>query len=287
MIISLFRRWGIILRLYSLSASVVPILISGVYSYKCGWFNWFDFLMILFAGIFLHLGANLLNTYYDYINGVDKEDSDDIAIVKGFISKENAFKLSILLLLIASIMGLFIVFKYSLYSFLYIAALGFFLAIFYTAGPFSFKYRALGEIVIFLCFGPLIVSGSVMIMAKKFISESIILSIPSSFLIVNILLANNIRDDKSDTERGIKTIVDIIGVEKAKKLYILLLIISYIVSFFIVDFSLSLIVLLFSSFPAINLFKLLKENDYKNLVRKTAEFVGIFGVLFSVSLFLL
>jgi 1,4-dihydroxy-2-naphthoate octaprenyltransferase len=133
---SLFKRWAIILRLYALPASVVPITISGVYSYKRGWFNWFDFFIILFAGIFLHLGANLLNTYYDYINGVDKEDSDDIAIVKGFISKENAFKLSILLLLIASVIGLFLVFKYSLYSFLYIAAFGFFSCYILHSKPF-------------------------------------------------------------------------------------------------------------------------------------------------------
>ena len=284
---NLFQRWAIILRFYALPASLVPISISGVYSYKNGWFKWFDFLMILFAGVFLHLGANLLNTYYDYINGVDKEDSDDIGIVKNLISKEDALKIAMLLIFVSAFIGLILVFKYSLYSFLYIAVLGFFLTIFYTANPVSFKYKALGELVIFLCFGPLIVSGSVMIMAKKFIIESLFLSIPSGFLIVNILLANNIRDDKTDTERGIKTIVDIIGVEKSKKLYLAFLLFSYIVCFAIFGFTLSLFITMLSVFHAIGLLKILIKNDYKTLVRKTAEFVGVFGFLFSVSLFIL
>ena len=279
-----FQKWFIVLRAYSWPASIVPILLSGVYSYKNGWFSWFDFSLIFIAGLSLHLGANVLNTYYDYVNGVDKEDSDDIGIVKNLVSKETAFKVAFALLSISAIIGFFIVFKYSLYNFLYIAAFGFLLSIFYTANPVSLKYKALGEIVIFLCFGPLIVSGSVMIMAKKFIYDSIWLSIPSAFLIVNILLANNIRDDNSDSERGIKTIVDLFGVEISKKIYIALLFLSYFISFFILSFSKTSLILLPLLILMYDLFKLIKKGDYTLLVRKTAQFVLVFGIFFSIAI---
>jgi len=281
-----FQKWFIVLRAYSLPASIVPILISGVYSYKNNWFNWFDFSLLFIAGLSLHLGANVLNTYYDYINGVDKEDSDDIGIVKNFVSKESAFKVAISLLSFSALIGFFIVFKYSLYNFLYIAAFGFFLAIFYTAKPLSLKYKALGELVIFLCFGPLIVSGSVMIMAKRFIPESIWLSIPSAFLIVNILLSNNIRDDKTDSERGIKTIVDVLGVETSKRTYISLLFLSYFISLFILSFSKTSLMLLPSLILMYDLFRIVERGDYALLVRKTAQFVLAFGVLFSIAIIL-
>lgn len=281
-----FKKWFIILRAYSWPASIVPISISGVYAYKNGWFNWFDFILIFIAGISIHLGANLINTYYDYKYKVDDENSDDIGIVKGLAKAETVFKIAILLITLSATIGIFFVLKYSLYSLLLIGIAGFFLAIFYTAGPFSFKYKAVGEFIIFLCFGPLIVSGTVLILAKRFILDSIYLSIPSALLIVDILLANNIRDDKDDSEKGIKTIVDVIGVEKSKMLYIFLLLSSYIISIMILRFSINSILLLPLLFPGFELIKLIEKKDYVLLVRKTAQVVLIFGILFSIAIYL-
>lgn len=278
------KKWMIILRAYSWPASVVPIGISAVYSYKKGWFNWFDFFLIFTAGVSLHLGANLLNTYYDYVNKVDDENSDDIGIVRGLIEPGKAFFIAAVIILISTFIGLWIVFNYKLYPLLIISTIGFFLAIFYTANPLSLKYKALGELVIFLCFGPLIVSGSVMIFAKKFILESLWLSLPSAFLIVNILLANNIRDDKSDSEKGIKTIVDLIGVESSKKLYLLLLFFSYISAMAFLKFSMASFIILFSLLFSIGLIKLIEKQDFVMLVRQTAAFVLMFGILFSVAI---
>ncbi len=281
-----FQRWFIILRAYSWPASIVPIIISGVYSYKNGWFNWFDFILIFIAGLAIHLGANVLNTYYDYKNGIDDENADDIGIVKGFIEPERAFKVGLFLIIFAILIGVFIVLKYSLWQLLPVAIIGIFLAVFYTANPISLKYKALGEVVIFLCFGPLIVSGSVMIMAKRFIAESIWLSIPSALLIVNILLANNMRDDLTDSKRGIKTIVDIFGIEASKKIYIFLIFFSYISALFIIGFSFSNIILLPSVIFIYDLMKLATKNEFTLLVRKTAQFVLIFGILFSIAIYL-
>ncbi len=281
-----FQKWFIILRAYSWPASIVPLMISGVYSYKNGWFNALDFVLIFIAGLSLHLGANVLNTYYDYKNGVDDENSDDIGIVKGLVTPKTAFIVAWGLLIFSALIGFFLVFKYSLWSFLFIAGTGFLLAVIYTANPVSLKYKALGEIVIFLCFGPLIVSGAVMIMAKRFVPESIFLSIPSALLIVNILLANNIRDDKSDTEKGIKTIVDIFGINVSKKIYISLLFLSYLFSLFLLNFSKTSLLLLPSLVLMYDLFKITEKGDYVILVRKTAQFVLAFGVLFSIAIVL-
>ncbi|MBP7796383.1 MAG: prenyltransferase [Elusimicrobiales bacterium] len=283
---SLFKRWCIVLRAYSWPASIVPMVISGVYSYKNGWFNWFDFCLVFFAGLSIHIGANLLNTYYDYRNGVDDESSDDIGIVKGLITPSNAFLLSLLLFSLGAVIGLFIIFKYSLYNLLWICVSGFLLAIIYTANPFSLKYRALGEIVIFLCFGPLIVTGSVMIMAKKFILDSLYLSLPTALLIVNILLANNMRDDSSDSQKGIKTAVDVFGIKAAKNIYLLFLLLSFVIAFFFLNFSMASAVLIIGLFSAYNLFKVLRVADYSALVRETSKFVLIFGFLFSVAIVL-
>lgn len=279
-----FQKWFIVLRAYSWPASIVPMIISGVWSYKMGWFNWFDFIFIFIAGFMIHLGANVLNTYYDYINKVDDENSDDIGLVKKLVSPQTAFRTGVMLISIACVIGIFLVLKYSLYKLLIIAFIGVFLAVFYTATPLSLKYKALGEPIIFMCFGPLIVSGSVMIMAKEFVVDSIWLSIPSALLIVNILLANNIRDDDSDSKKNIITIVGIIGKEYSKLLYIFLVFLSYISAVMFIGYSYNVLILLLSVFFIYDLFKLLNKNNYVILVRKTAQFVLIFGILFSLAI---
>jgi len=279
-----FDKWFVILRLYALPASIVPLMIAGVYSYKNGFFNFFAFALIFFAGIFIHLSGNLFNTYYDYINGIDDVNSDDIAITRGLIKARDVLKLSFLFMSLSAFIGIFLVLKYSLYNLFYIAIPGFFLTFFYTAKPIAFKYKAFGELVIFMCFGPLIVGGSVLILAKKFIPEAFLYSLPSAFLIVNILLANNIRDDEGDSKKGIKTIVDVFGLDFSKKLYISFIFLSYITAIMLINFSLSLLFLIPSFIPAFNLLKILKNGDFSILVRKTAQFVLLFGILFSLAL---
>lgn len=274
---NMVQKWFIILRAYSWPASIVPMSIASAYSYKNGWLKW-DLLFLIFAaGFMIHLAGNLFNTYYDYINGVDKDNADDIGIVKGLTSADIVLKMAWIFITLSSTIGFFIVFKYSLYKLLIIAFIGIFLTIFYTANPISLKYKALGEFVIFLCFGPLIFLGSVLIYSKDVIWHSVLYSIPSALLIVNILLSNNIRDMNSDSYSKIKTIVHIIGEKKSVILYIALHIASYIISILITGFSLLYFMLLPLS---IQIFKLIKTNSYSQLNRESAKFVLIFGIVF-------
>ena len=48
-------------------------------------FSWMFFLCSMAGGLFVHAAANLINTYGDYMQGVDvKESSDDRALVMGW-----------------------------------------------------------------------------------------------------------------------------------------------------------------------------------------------------------
>ncbi|MCX7905088.1 MAG: prenyltransferase [Elusimicrobiales bacterium] len=277
----LFKKWFIILRAYSWPASVVPMSIAAVYAEMNGWFKTFDFILIFIAGFLIHLAGNLINTYYDYVNGVDRENADDIGIVKNLASERVVINLAWFFLLIASIIGIYFVFKYSILSLLFIGLFGILLTIFYTANPISLKYKAFGELVIFLCFGPLIVSGSVLIFSGKFIWESIFYSLPTAFLIVNILLSNNIRDAESDRKAGIKTIVHLIGLKNSIILYIVLHILSYFVAFAIVGLN----IVYFICLPfSLGIYKLIKYSNYSLLNRESAKFVLIFGTIFIISM---
>ena len=62
-------------RLPFTSASVVPILVGTAYAYyHSGVFHFPIFILALVAIVFLHLGANVLNDYYDWKFGTDNEN---------------------------------------------------------------------------------------------------------------------------------------------------------------------------------------------------------------------
>lgn len=275
------KRWFIILRAYSWPASVVPLSIAGVYAYVNGWFKAYDFLLVFIAGFLIHLSGNLFNTYYDFINNVDRDDADDIGLVKNMTDPKTVLTLAWVFLGFALVVGIYFLLRYSLWLLLPIALLGLLLTIFYTANPFHLKYHALGELVIFLCFGPLLVCGSVMIFAKQFVFDSLLYSLPTAFLIVNILLANNMRDEVSDKKAGIKTLVHIIGIKNSIILYLALHLLSYALSFFLTGFN--LIYLLPLPLTLI-IFKLLKNKLYSHLTYHSARFVLVYGIVFIVAI---
>ena len=180
--------------------------------------------------------------------------------------------------------GLYLAVRKELFSLLPVSAAGFALAWFYTAAP-AYKYRALGELGIFLCFGPLLVAGTVLIQTGKILPEAALASIPTGLLIVGILFANNLRDLKTDSEKGIKTLPGLLGEKRALVFYFFLVLFPYPAALYSLGFSPAFLITAVSLPMAVNLLSLAKKGKFHVLVRENAKFVGIFGLLFSLSIF--
>jgi 1,4-dihydroxy-2-naphthoate octaprenyltransferase len=273
-----FTKYAIILRAYSLPASVIPVIIGSYLAYQMDKFNPIIFGLTLLAAIMLHTGSNLINTFFDYKNGVDKEDADDIGIVKNLIPDLKAKKLAISLILLSSFIGLGMVFFLNIPEFLLIALPGVLLSWFYTAG-FSYKYKAMGEIGIFLAFGPLITIGTTYLQIQQFSWDAFWVSIPLGLLIVDILLANNIRDAKTDAESNIITLTHILGEKGSKVLYFTIILFAYLIAIYHTN-SISSLLFLLSIPVALKLIQTANKREYTILVRSTAQFVTAFGINF-------
>ncbi|MCX6148802.1 MAG: prenyltransferase, partial [Candidatus Kapabacteria bacterium] len=75
---SQFNLWIRAIRPFSFSASMIPIIVGAMYA----WYevdpvkiNWFLFPIVILASLLIHSGTNLVSEYYDYVVGVDREDS--------------------------------------------------------------------------------------------------------------------------------------------------------------------------------------------------------------------
>jgi len=108
------------------------------------------------------------------------------------------------------------------------------LGAFYTARPFEFKYHALGDLAVFISFGPAMVLGAYFVQAHHFSWKPVLYSIPIGLLVDAILHSNNLRDIVNDGAVKIKTVPILIGEKWAKIMYQALVFGAYLLTLLLV-----------------------------------------------------
>ena len=77
----------------------------------------------------------------------------------------------------------------------------------YTGGPKPLGYAGLGELLVLFFFGPVAVMGAYFLQTKEISGSIFIASLAPGFLSAAILMANNLRDEKTDRNANKKTLV--------------------------------------------------------------------------------
>ncbi len=188
-------------------------------------------LLCLAGAMLAHIAANLISDYFDFKNGIDRKETfgSSGVLTGGLLQPRNVLFAGLLTLFSAATIAFYLILISSqplLLSALILS--GAILAVFYTAGPFPFKYKALGDIAVFLAFGPLMSAGSFLVYSQQLKAEAFLLTIPPAFLVTAILHANNFRDMSNDAQCGIKTIALKLGTQNSVRYYRFLLFSSFI-----------------------------------------------------------
>lgn len=253
------RVWLGELRLPFTTASIIPILLGTAIAWGVtGIFLWDVFLLTLMGGVFIHLGANVANDYWDFRQGSDNINVEYIRpftggsrmIQKGLLSPRAVLIGSLVLFSIGAIIGIYLAFTRG-FLVLILGLLGVFLAFFYTAPPIKFVSRGIGEIVIGICFGIFLTFGAFYTQSQYFAWEPVIMALPLSLLVSGILYINEFADYNADKESGKYTLVVRLGRHGAARLFLAILILVYLIVTLAVFFNItnwfSLIV--FSTIP--------------------------------------
>ena len=223
--LSVFAR---ALRLPFLSASVLPFVAGSLFAR--GHWNPAGFLLGFIAVSATHLSANLINDYADSKSGADWEDRNYYAffggskLIQAGVLKEGFYlKTAVFfaVLACACVSGL-VFLSGSIVPLVYFAGI-IFLAWSYSQKPIAFSYRAAGEPVIFLLFGPVPVMGGYFIQSGIFPDlGSFLLSLPFGFFTAAILFVNEVPDFSGDASAGKRTWAGFTGPRRAYLLYALL-----------------------------------------------------------------
>ncbi|MEE9420688.1 MAG: 1,4-dihydroxy-2-naphthoate octaprenyltransferase [Desulfatiglandaceae bacterium] len=291
--------WWRAVRPFSFTVSVIPPILGAVLAVLGNpglEINWFRLILTLIGCMTAHAGANLLSDYYDYKVHVDREDTFGSSglLVGKIMQPKQIFKGGVIVISVALGIGLYLVSVTPNGLFLLgLIFIGGILGVFYTAQPFAFKYRALGDIAVFISFGSAMVLGAYYVQVHRFSWAPVLYALPIALLVDAILHSNNLRDIESDEAVHIKTIPILIGEKASKWVYYGLIFGAYVLILILIVWAgLPMLSLLtFLSLPlAIKLVKMVRdkekmpEKQFAMIDAATAQFHLTFGVLMIISL---
>jgi 1,4-dihydroxy-2-naphthoate octaprenyltransferase len=221
-----------------LTASAAPVLVGSALGYAAaGAFSPILFILALLAIMALHAGANMANDYFDHLSGNDWANQNPTPfsggsrfIQQGILSPKSVLLASLLALIVASVLGLFIVLITESLFILVLGITGLLGGFFYTAPPVRLGYRGVGEFVIAFLFGLLPVYGSYYLQTRAIDQLALLPACIVGILIFLVILVNEFADIKADAAVNKKTLIVCCGVASGIWIYRIALGVSYIVA---------------------------------------------------------
>jgi len=227
------KIWARLARIPFLTATIVPVALGTIVAWTLlGNLNLGYFVMTLVGALCLHLGTNIINDYFDFRSGCDAINTDGLSpisggsrvLLEGLIKPQRAYFVALSFFGVASIIGIILSIAVGWGVFL-LGIVGIVSGYFYVS---QLSTRGIGELIVGLNFGPLMVLGSYYVQTQRFDSGPLVASVPIGLLITAILWINEVPDYAADKAVGKKTLVVRVGRKRAAELYALIVIAAYV-----------------------------------------------------------
>lgn len=204
-------------RAYSAPASIVPVLLGTTLAARGyahaghGRFDGLTFVLVLLGAVLAHFGANVLNDYFDFVNGVDtKPEHGSGVLTQNLMTKSQTLGFGVGLLGGAALCGLLLLRDHAGVV-VPLALIGLGCAVLY---PALLKKYALGDFLIILAFGVGLTLGAYGVQAGSLSTQQWLLislyAVPVSLLVDGILHANNLRDAPDDRAAHVRTLATLL-----------------------------------------------------------------------------
>lgn len=280
------NKWLIGARIKTLPAAISPVLIGTSYAEQITWIN---AALALIVALFLQIAVNYANDYSDGIKGTDQNRIGPIRLVaSGLASAVAVRNAAYISFLIAAIAGSILSFNISMWLFI-IGGISILAAWGYTGGKKPYGYIGFGELSVFVFFGLVATIGSYYIQSEELNWQIFLLSIPVGCLSCAVLVINNLRDLSNDKLVGKRTLAVLLGDNKTRNFYIVLLVISQLVSISAAVINIKMLFTLICIPMAVNVIKKIATGvggiELIPILGKTARLQLLLAIITAAALF--
>jgi len=215
----------------TLPNAVAPVLVGTGAAVGAGAVRPGFALLALLVAVAMVIGVNYANDYSDGTRGTDDDRVGPLRLVGSGAAAPVAVRtMAFGWLGLAMLAGVVLVALSGKWWLLVVGAVCVLGAWFYTGGKHPYGYLGLGEVAVFLFFGPVAVLGTTYVQSGAPGALSLIGAIGVGMLSCAVLVANNLRDIESDAEVGKRTLAVLLGDRDTRRLYTALIVLPLLLS---------------------------------------------------------
>ncbi len=263
--------------------AVAPVIIGTAAAFDLDGLQWGRAVLAALVALLLQIGVNYANDYSDGIRGTDKVRVGPLRLVGSGVARPRDVKMAAFAAFgLAMLAGLALVLLSQAWWLLLVGAGAVLAAWGYTGGKNPYGYMGLGDVFVFVFFGPVATLGTTFTQAGAVSAAAVLGSISTGLIAVALLMANNVRDIPTDTKVGKRTLAVRLGDKNARRSYVLMMALPMVLMMFLVPGNpWLLLVLLLVPFMLLPSWLMLKGKKRKSLIPVLQQ-TGLINLGFSV-----
>ena len=219
--------WWRLSRVPFLSVGILPLILGFVLAWRRGYRGPLGLYLLSSGAVILIMWMS----YYlaerndfegDRVNqGFNEFSGGSRVLVEGVLPPWVPLVLGYGCLVGAVLTGFYIYLRYPSGPWtLFLGGVGIFCGFFYSSKPFRWSYRGVGEILIGFCYGWLPIATGFYLFTGFFNHQILLLSLPVSLSIFNVILMNEFPDEEADRSIGKRNLVVLFGKERMADVYL-------------------------------------------------------------------
>ena len=291
---STIGAWVLAARPKTLPAAVAPVVVGSAMAYVHHHLAFWPAMACLAVALLLQIGVNLANDYFDFTKGIDTADRlGPVRVTQSGLIPPGRVKAAMTTVFVLSLLpGIFLI-NIGGWPVVVIGGASIVAALAYSGGPFPLASHGLGDLFVFIFFGPVAVCGTYYVQALHLTSMTLLMGIIVGLMITAILVVNNLRDIQTDQRAGKRTLAVIIGIRATKLEYSLLHASAYLLPIIIWlgDMAAGFILVPLLSLPLAvplnrTIWKISVGDELNRALAGTARLALVFSLLLSLGLIL-
>ena len=242
--LDLVSRWMLITRAcvfnMTLFSGLVGVMLAA--QLGAGVVDPLDAILVVVGLLLAHAGNNMVNDFFDTVHGVDTADYPRAnyaphPLMHGLVSETRLLVAISICYLADLLIAAWFAQKIGIIIW-YFVLVGLAISIFYVAKPLRLKSLGLGEIGIFLVWGPLMVGGAFWALAGNVateaqLQEAMMVSVPYGLTVMAVVMGKHMDKHDDDSRKHIRTLPVLLGLRGAARLTQMLIWIFFPVCFWL------------------------------------------------------